>query len=139
MRRDDFVRRVEAVAGDGLGQHDAEQAITATLTTLGELLGREQSQQLAAQLPLPLQRPLRQAKGVPGRFGSHEFLRRVAVRRRIAPSQAFDQARAVLHVLDEAISDGERKRLHHTLSHDCATLLRPPATAGWPQRHEPQR
>jgi uncharacterized protein (DUF2267 family) len=139
VRRDEFVRRVEDVAGDGLGQQGAEQAIEATLTTLGELLGAEQSRQLAAQLPVRLQGPLRLANGAPGRFAGREFVRRVAVRRRLAPSQAFEQARAVVHVLEEAISDGERERLRSALSDSCPMLLRPPAAARWPQRHEAQR
>ena len=124
MRRDEFVRRVEDAAGDGLGRQGAEQAIAATLTTLGELLGREQSRGLAAQLPIPLQAPLRHGNGAPGRFGVHEFVRRVAVRRRLAPTQALEQAQAVVHVLEEAIGDGERERLRQALPGDCRMLLR---------------
>jgi uncharacterized protein (DUF2267 family) len=139
MRHDEFVRRVEAVAAGGLEQHAAEPAITATLTTLGTRLGRDHARTLAAQLPVPLQPALRQASGPPGIFGEREFLRRVAVALRLAPSAAFDQTRAVLHVLQEAVSDGERARLRRALASDCPTLLRPPAAANRPQAHESPR
>jgi uncharacterized protein (DUF2267 family) len=127
VRRDDFIRRVEDVAGDGLARQDTDQAITATLTTLGELLGLEQSRRMAAQLPLPLQGALRQGNGSPGRFGEREFVRRVAVRRRLPPSQALEQARAVVRVVGEAIGDGEREHLRQALADDFPLLLRPPA------------
>lgn len=137
MHHDEFVRRIEGVAANGLAQQGAERAIATTLVTLGELLGREQARRLAAQLPLPEQPALRKATGVPGNFGAREFVRRVAVRRRLARLEALDEVRAVLHVVEQAVSSDEREQLRAVLSDERETLRRPPAAA--PQRHEARR
>jgi uncharacterized protein (DUF2267 family) len=136
MHYEEFVRRVEAVAAEGLRQSAAERAIAATLMTLGERLTPSDAERLAAQLALPLQGPLMRADVRHAEFGAREFLRRVAARERLTRSEALDHVRAVLHVLEQAISAGERARLRRALSDGCATLLRPPAAAQWPDAHE---
>ena len=138
MHATEFVRRVEGVAAEGLRHDAAERAIVATLSTLGERLSHREAGRLAAQLAPPLQRPLTRPGATHTTFDAGEFMRRVAARERVTRSEALDHVRAVLHVLEEAISAGERKRLRSALSADCATLLRPPAAALWPDAHEPR-
>jgi uncharacterized protein (DUF2267 family) len=138
MRATEFVRRVEGVAAEGLRHDGAERAIVATLRTLGERLSPRGAGRLAAQLALPLQAPLIRPGATHTTFGAGEFMRRVAAREGVTRSEALDHVRAVLHVLEEAISAGERRRLRYLLSPSCATLLRPPAAALWPDAHEPR-
>ena len=138
MHSTEFIRRVEGVAAEGLRRDEAERAIAATLSTLGERLSAREAARLAAQLAPPLRAPLTRPGASHGTFDAREFLRRVAAREGVARSQAFHHARAVLHVLEEAISAGERRRLRSALSPGCATLLRPPAAALWPDAHEPR-
>jgi uncharacterized protein (DUF2267 family) len=138
VHHDEFVRRVEAVATAQLSQHDVDRTIAATLVTLGERLGGDQARRLAAQLPPTLQSALAGVSGPPRILDEREFLRRAAARMRLSPSEARDRVRAVLHVLQQAISGGERQRLRRALASGCASLLRAPAAARWPQAHQPQ-
>jgi len=131
----EFVRYVEGIVADGLDSDGAARAITATLATLGECLPREQARDLAAQLPVSLQGPLVDTSEEAEVLGVQEFLRRIADRERVSPSEAFDHARAVLDALTEAVTGHELQRVRACLPAEFAELFEPPAAARWPQTH----
>lgn len=135
MHHDEFVRYVERVVAGGLGAEGAKRAIAATLTTLAECLPSGEAHDLAAQLPLQLQTPLAAVPAQPQTISVEEFLRRVAARERVSPSEALHHVRAVLDALAEAVTGHE---LHHVREHlpdEFETLFVPPAAAGWPETH----
>jgi uncharacterized protein (DUF2267 family) len=89
-----------------LGQ--AMRATRATLETLAERLGPDESRHLAAQLPHEIQLFLADAgTPMPERFSSDEFLLRVCAREGIDLPESTHHARAVIDVLTQAVSRGE--------------------------------
>lgn len=144
MQFDDFLRRVEERAAGGLDQSGAERAIDATMTTLGELMPKDELNRLASQLPRELQQPLRaggdrveELKGV----GVERFLARVAQREGLSRSEALHHTRAVFDVLEQAVTGPEMHHLRERLPEKFATLFVPPAAASSPEahRHHPHR
>jgi len=105
MQYDDFVGCVQQRARID-SQEEAVRAIYATLETLGERLGGNTPNHLAAQLP-PVLGHYFEVPDTTERFSLDEFFRRVAEREQVDLSIANHHARAVISVLAEAISPGE--------------------------------
>ena len=107
MQTDEFLGQVQNKAHLAtLGE--AMRATRATLETLAERLGPDETRHLAAQLPHEIQLFLSDAGlPVPERFSSEEFLLRVCAREGIDLPLSTHHARAVMDVLTEAVSAGE--------------------------------
>lgn len=107
MQTDEFLGQVQNKAHLAtLGE--AMRATRATLETLAERLGPDDTRHLAAQLPHEIQLFLSDAGlPVPERFSSEEFLLRVCAREGIDLTLSTDHARAVIDVLTQAVSPGE--------------------------------
>ena len=84
---------------------EAMRATRATLETLAERLGPDESRHLAALLPHEIQLFLSDAgTPMPERFSPDEFLLRVCAREGIALPESSEHARVVIDVLTEALS-----------------------------------
>ena len=119
MRYDEFVDRV--LEKSGLDSREQAIDITkATLETLGERLDRKVLRGVASQLPDEL-KELLLSRGDTDVYEVQEFYRRVGARADTKYNEAAKQAKAVIGVLQEAISAGEVQDvidsfLNHTLS-----------------------
>jgi len=106
MQADEFLGQVQNKAHLAtLGE--AMRATRATLETLAERLGSDETRHLAAQLPHEIQLFLNDGLPVPERFSSEEFLLRVCAREGIDLPLSTSHARAVIDVLTQAVSAGE--------------------------------
>lgn len=124
MRYDEFVHEVQRSTPQGCTEEHAARATRATLSTLSQRLGGEVAGRLAAQLPAELQMSMALSRGrEPKGFDFNEFLHRVSVRDGVSPSQAFDDARAVMHTLMGAVSDAEADRVRDQLGVDYDELF----------------
>jgi uncharacterized protein (DUF2267 family) len=123
MDYDTFVARVEERGRTG--RAGAERAADATLRVLAERISPKEVHDLAAQLPAPLQRSLLEARAGREVFPADEFVRRVAERLELSPSEARLQAHAVLATLREAVSEGELEDVVAQLSPDYLDLAAP--------------
>lgn len=114
MQHDEFIGRVQQRARlDSRGA--AETATRATLETLAERLGGGLPQNLGAQLPPEIGRHLDVDRTE--RFHVDEFHQRVAERETAGvelPEAAF-HARAVLSVVDEAVTGDQLERVREQL------------------------
>ena len=103
----EFIDRVRQRAGlDSFEK--AEAATRATLTTLGEYLTGGEGLDLASQLPQGLAELLRQQP--PERsmiFSLNDFLQRIGEEEGAGIGEAEAHARAVMGVLQEAVTKGE--------------------------------
>jgi uncharacterized protein (DUF2267 family) len=106
MDYDNFIAKVAERAGTPRGE--AEALARATLQTLAERITGGEAQDLAAQLPKPLQEAIpRRPPGTAEAFDLDEFERRVA-RRAGVPGDVVDRGiRAVFQTLSEAVTPGE--------------------------------
>ncbi len=95
----------------GLGDEEADRAVRAVLSALGERLAGRQADHLAEQLPERLDLSVtRNPRGRSWDVG--EFLRVIGVRERCAdPDQVRLHAQAVLRTVAEALDDDERADL----------------------------
>ena len=108
MKHDEFIGHVQHYARLP-SRGDAERATRATLETLGERLAGGEPKDLASQLPPAIGAYLLHGfAGAGERFSLDEFYRRVSVREggEDLPKAVF-HARAVIRVLNEAVSKGE--------------------------------
>ena len=113
MQYQEFIERVQQMA-DLPSFEEAERVTQATLTTLGEYLAGYEGLNLADQLPQGLDQFLRQQP--PNRSMMHslnDFLQRVGEEEGaqegegVGTGEAEAHARAVMLVLEEAVSEGE--------------------------------
>jgi uncharacterized protein (DUF2267 family) len=123
MQFHDFLGQVQNRARLGsLG--DAETATRATLETLRERLAGGEPKDVAAQLPDEIAKyfeaPQRENAD---RFDVKEFFRRVSERASVQPEDAAFQSRAVLEVLQEAVSSGEVNDIRAQLTDDYQALF----------------
>ena len=72
----------------GVPEEAAERIEHATLRTLADRISGGEAQDLAAQLPAPLQDDLRTPREDAEAFGVDEFVRRVAERGDVGPDEA---------------------------------------------------
>ncbi len=115
MKHDEFIGKVQNLARLA-SRGDAERATRAVLQTLGERIGSGEAKDLASQLPPQLaEYTLSGFISAGERFNVDEFCQRVLDREGpgVQPEDAIFHAKAVIHVLQEAVSQGE---IHDILS-----------------------
>jgi uncharacterized protein (DUF2267 family) len=111
MRHDEFIARVQEQA-HLTSRHEAIQTTKATLATLGERLYRTERENLAAQLPDELKQTLFEGQEPEStrqqisNYSLEEFYNRVGARADLSYSDAVSRAKAVMTVLQEAVSAG---------------------------------
>jgi uncharacterized protein (DUF2267 family) len=103
----------------------AERVEHATLRTLADRISGGEAQDLAAQLPGPLQPDLRPPREEAEAFGVEEFVRRVAERGDVAQDEARRGAVAVLTTVREAVTPGEFDDVLSQLPQEYRELVGP--------------
>ena len=121
MQYEEFVGEVQHRARLG-SQADAVRAIQATLATLAERLPIDEAKHLAAQLPPAIGHYLQGSNGSE-RFSLNHFFERVAARERADLADAVHHARAVVSVLNEAITAGQLEQVRSTLPDEFKPLF----------------
>lgn len=101
---------------------DTVRAIQATLETLAERIAAGEAEDLAAQLPPELGTFLRDVDGSQ-RFTVDEFLERVAEKENVDVPDAAHHARAVITVLQDAVTAGEMDDVRTQLPNTYAPLF----------------
>jgi uncharacterized protein (DUF2267 family) len=103
---------------------DAETATRATLETLRERLAGGEPKDVAAQLPTEIAKYFEAPQQeVADRFDVQEFFRRVSERASIQPQEAAFQSRAVIEVLQDAVTSGEVGDIRTQLTDDYQPLF----------------
>jgi uncharacterized protein (DUF2267 family) len=118
----EFVGRVQSrarLASEG----EALKATRATLEVLGQRLAGGEPGNLGAQLPEEIARFLQGDGGAGERFDLDEFFRRVSEREGVDLPVAVHHARAVIAVLQEAVSGGEIEDVRSQLPADYDPLF----------------
>lgn len=128
MRADEFLARVRE-RGDFQNQDEAREITEAVLRVLSTRITGGEAEDLAAQLPEPLDRPLWEAPEGAEAYGVHEFLDRVAESTGARPRTAEWDASAVLSTVGEAVSGGEFNQLITQLPSGYAPLFGEPQLA----------
>lgn len=123
MDYDRFIGLVQSRAR--LASHaDAVAATRATLETLAERIGANESRQLAAQLPREIGRFVDGLLAATGeRFSFREFCARVAEREDCDHAKAIFHARAVVETLEEAVSSAEISQVIGVLPEEFVPLF----------------
>jgi uncharacterized protein (DUF2267 family) len=128
MTADEFVDRVGRRAG--LDRDAARRAAEAVLEALADRITGGQVDDLAAQLPEALHRPLQRGKeqsnAAARPLSLDEFVGGIAEREGVPPAQAFEHARAVFATLREAVSEKEFSDTVAQLPDDYRALLARP-------------
>ncbi|MBA2442411.1 MAG: DUF2267 domain-containing protein [Rubrobacter sp.] len=123
MQYSEFVQRVKDRIGI-TSTSEAEIAINATLTTLGERITGGEANDLAAQLPEELKDPLTSSSSSEAEdFGLAEFYRRVTEREGLSVKESTEHARAVMGALSEAASGGELRDVQSQLPKEFDPLF----------------
>ncbi len=123
MQHEEFIEEVRKRA-DLTSTDEAERATRATLIVLGEYLSGGEGPDLAAQLPQGIAEYLkRQPPGRPEIFSLEDFLQRVAEEEDIDSESASTHARAVINVLEEAVSRGEMENVRRQFPEEFAPLF----------------
>jgi uncharacterized protein (DUF2267 family) len=126
MRHDEFLAQVRE-RGEYNDQKEAEEISLAVLSVLASRITGNEAKDLAAQLPEPLDGPMREAADSAAEtFGVNEFLERVAQLTGARPRTAEWDAGAVLSTLSEAISGGELNQIISQLPSGFAPLFGKP-------------
>lgn len=124
MQYEEFIERVQqrsALASFA----DAEEATRATLTVLGEYLTGGEGPDLASQLPQGVAEVLHQQP--PERstiFSLNDFLERVGEEEGVGIEEAQDHARAVVDVLEEAVTEGQMQDVRRQFPSEFNPLFR---------------
>lgn len=121
MQYEEFVGEVQQRASLA-SQGEAVRAIRATLETLAERLPGEEAKNLAAQLPQEIGYYLHQSNGSE-RFTLNHFFKRMASREPTDLPDAVHHARAVISVLNEAVSAGQIEQVRNTLPDEFNPLF----------------
>ena len=133
MKHDEFIGQVQHRARLS-SRGAAERATRATLETLAERLAGGEAKDLAAQLPLEIAEHLRgQWSALGERFSLDEFFRRVSLREGVDLSDAVFHARAVIEVLNEAVSRGEMDDVRAQLPTEFDRLFESGSTGHMPE------
>jgi uncharacterized protein (DUF2267 family) len=112
MQLEEFLTQVRD-RGEYRSRDEAEHISAAVLWVLATRITPEEADDLAAQLPAPLDEALHLERGHPESFDRQEFLRRVAQQTGARPRTAEWDASAVLSTVADAVSSGE---VDHLLS-----------------------
>ncbi|MDT0346370.1 DUF2267 domain-containing protein [Streptomyces litchfieldiae] len=102
---------------------EAERAVEAVLTTLGERLPSHSAEHLADQLPTPLAQILENADGAGRSWGVEEFITHVAQRADEDEETAETDTRVVFSVISEQVTGGEMNKLLSQLPTGYAELF----------------
>ncbi len=122
MQYEEFVRKVkDRIEPADLGE--AENAVAATLSTLGECVRSDEMTDLADQLPKELKEPLLRPPPIAKPYSLEEFFQRVGEREGIDATTAAAHATAVMEVLNEAVSKGELRDVLSQLSPQFSSLI----------------
>ncbi|ONH30310.1 hypothetical protein BL253_14255 [Pseudofrankia asymbiotica] len=123
MKQDELVSAIR-VTGGFESARQAEMAVRATLTVLGERISGGETRNLAAQLPAAFAEVL-PPRGAGERFDVHEFYRRVALHEggSCTEPKARRHARAVMAALKTSVSPSEFEDVAGQLPSDYADLL----------------
>jgi uncharacterized protein (DUF2267 family) len=105
MKYEEFIARVAQNAE--LSEEEAATLTRATLATLAERITGGEAQDLAAQLPAPLQTALISAHENAEAFSLKEFVERTAERAGTDPDVAEAAIDAVFATLHDAVTPGE--------------------------------
>ncbi len=109
----------------GMPEDTVERVERATLRTLADRITGGEAQDLASQLPAPLEDALEPPRDEAEAFGVEELLRRVAERGVAAPDEARTGAVAVLTTVREAVSPGEFDGVMPELPREYRELVGP--------------
>lgn len=132
MRYHEFIERVQTT-GELSDQDEAVRATRATLATLGERIYRTERDNLAAQLPDDLKAYLHEQVGSRAtqrdveHFSLQEFYNRVGARSDVTYKHAIKRAKAVMTVLQEAVSAGQLSDVRANLPEAYDELFEEPA------------
>jgi uncharacterized protein (DUF2267 family) len=123
MKQDELVSAIRATGGFDSARQ-AESAVRATLTVLGERISGGETKDLAAQLPAAFAEAL-PPTGAGQRFGVDEFYHRVAELEgdTCTAPKARRHSRAVMAALKAGISPSEFEDVAAQLPPDYADLL----------------
>lgn len=123
MKHDEFIGQVQHYARLS-SRGEAERATRATLETLSERLAGGEAKDLASQLPQEIGEHLRREwSGLGERFDLAEFFQRVSEREGVKYQDAVFHARAVIGVVEHAVSPGEIKDVRAQLPAEFAGLF----------------
>ncbi len=127
LTRDEFVERVRK-RGRMPSREEAERTTRATLITLGEYLSGGEGLDLASQLPQGLEEHLRRQPPDRSEFFSlNDFVQRVGEIEGVDFEAALTHARAVMGVLEEAVSRDEMEDVRRQFPSEFAPLFEPEA------------
>lgn len=126
-----FIEDVRSRAGLG-SQEEATGAAEATLETLGEVLGNDDRQSIAADLPEGLASALRRSQANQ-RLQHDEFYERVRERESASQGLAMEHAQAVCQALAQSLDSEQRSKLRGMVPEDYRYLFEPPSTSSAPE------
>lgn len=121
MQHDEFIGQVQSRARLP-SRGDAEKVTRATLEVLAERLAGGQPENLAAQLPEEIARHLEDGEEA-DRMSLDQFFERVSERSGSDLPDAVHQARAVVAVLTDAVSEGEIAKVKDQLPDEYRPLF----------------
>jgi uncharacterized protein (DUF2267 family) len=127
MKGDQFLAEVRNLA-ELENNEETERAIRATLETLRERLAGNEPSNLAAQLP-PEIAPHVEGDGGRESFSVAEFYNRVAQREGVGHDEAIRHARAVVTVVQTAVTGGELNDLRSQLGNEYEELFGQPGAS----------
>jgi uncharacterized protein (DUF2267 family) len=130
-RYDRFIEQVSHRAGF-TDPRDAERAVEATMTALGETVDRLVAFQVADRVPLEVGTPLRTTRfrGFPDRAAFYDRVRELEELEEAYQGFAREHANAVFSVLADTLDPENRTLLSKDLPEDVAALLQRPETLG---------
>ncbi|MFO8010771.1 MAG: DUF2267 domain-containing protein [Dehalococcoidia bacterium] len=121
MRYKEFIQQVNELAETG-NEKKAKQVVEAVLQTLGERLSRTERRKLAAQLPGELKTHLHHLERT-DLFSLEEFYNRVSARCDVTYAHAVNLSRAVMQILNRAVSAGELEDIVNELPSEFEELF----------------
>lgn len=128
MQYNEFIKNVQQKANLN-NSDEAARLVEVVLAALGERLYRTERDDLASQLPVELKQalyavqPPENTRDDVRRFPVEEFYNRVRARTGVGYPAAVQQAKAVMAVLQDAVSAGEIADMMKTLPDEYRELL----------------